>query len=92
MTSVRNLVLLCLMVLLSGCATETSPPLPEPAPFTIAVIPDTQNYVDYTHQKDEGFAIDAAELFIEQMSWVAERGHASGGAARRAGTRAGRHC
>ncbi len=47
--------------------------------FTIAMIPDTQNYVDYTHQKDEGFAIDAAELFIEHMSWVAERGRANGG-------------
>jgi len=47
--------------------------------FTIAMIPDTQNYVDYTHQKNEGFAIDAAELFIEHMSWVAERGRANGG-------------
>ncbi len=23
--------------------------------FTIAVLPDTQNYIDYTHQKVEGF-------------------------------------
>ena len=35
--------------------------------FTIAVISDTQNYVDFTRQKAEGYPIDAAELFIEQM-------------------------
>ena len=50
-----------------------------PAPFTIAMIPDTQNYVDYTHQRAEGFAIDAAELFIEQMTWVAEHARSKGG-------------
>lgn len=47
--------------------------------FTIAMIPDTQNYVDYSHQKAEGFAIDAAELFMQQMEWVAERGRSNGG-------------
>lgn len=47
--------------------------------FRIAMIPDTQNYVDYTHQRDEGFALDASELFIAQMEWIAERGVASGG-------------
>ena len=40
--------------------------------FTIAMIPDTQNYTDYTHQKAEGFAIDASELFLEQLGWVAD--------------------
>ena len=40
--------------------------------FTIAMIPDTQNYTDYTHQKAEGFAIDASALFLEQMAWVAD--------------------
>lgn len=47
--------------------------------FTIAMIPDTQNYVDYTHQRAEGFAIDAAELFLQQMKWIAERGRSRGG-------------
>lgn len=47
--------------------------------FTIAMIPDTQNYVDYTHQKHEGFAIDAAELFVQQMAWIAERSRSNGG-------------
>ncbi len=43
------------------------------APFEIAVIPDTQNYVDYSHQRVEGFAIDASELFIAQMQDIAAR-------------------
>lgn len=47
--------------------------------FTIAMIPDTQNYVDYTHQKAEGFVMDASELYIQQMAWVAERSQARGG-------------
>jgi hypothetical protein len=50
-----------------------------PKPFTIAMIPDTQNYVDYTHQKDEGFAIDASEQFIGQMQAVAARSITNGG-------------
>ncbi len=47
--------------------------------FTIAMIPDTQNYVDFTHQKAEGFAIDAADLFHEQMAWVASQAESQGG-------------
>src|SRR5262245_29124322 len=34
--------------------------------FTIAVIPDTQNYVDYRQQKAQGFPLDSRELFFEQ--------------------------
>ena len=47
--------------------------------FALAMIPDTQNYVDYTHQRDEGFALDASELFVEQMAWIAARGRPGGG-------------
>ena len=47
--------------------------------FTLAVIPDTQNYVDYTHQKAEGFPFDARELFFEQMSYIASRLQTNGG-------------
>ena len=47
--------------------------------FTIAMIPDTQNYVDYSHQKAEGFAIDASELFLAQMEWVASEAQSAGG-------------
>lgn len=51
----------------------------EPAPFTIAVVPDTQNYVDYTHQKAEGFPLDASEMFLAQMRDIARRAVGKGG-------------
>ena len=47
--------------------------------FTIAVIPDTQNYLDYTHQKSEGFPFDASELFLAQMRYVAANASSAGG-------------
>jgi hypothetical protein len=47
--------------------------------FTLAMIPDTQNYVDHTHQKDAGFAIDAAELLHAQLAWVAGQAFGRGG-------------
>lgn len=47
--------------------------------FTVAMIPDTQNYVDYRHQKWSGFPFDATEQFYEQMQWVAENAQSSGG-------------
>lgn len=47
--------------------------------FTVAVIPDTQNYVDYRHQKAAGFPIDAAALFFEQMRYVAANARSEGG-------------
>jgi hypothetical protein len=39
--------------------------------FTIAVIPDTQYYLDYTHQTAAGFPFDARDLFLEQMRFIA---------------------
>jgi hypothetical protein len=71
---------LALLGLSAGC--QHGGPIADPDDlevFQIAVIPDTQNYVDYTHQKREGFAIDASEQFIDQMAWIAERGRAQGG-------------
>ena len=50
-----------------------------PASFRVAMIPDTQNYVDYTHQTAAGFALDASDQFIAQMEWIAARGQAMGG-------------
>ena len=47
--------------------------------FTIAVIPDTQNYLDYTHQKDEGFPFNANDLFMEQMQYIASNLKSQGG-------------
>jgi hypothetical protein len=48
-------------------------------PFTIAVIPDTQNYVDYKNQRAEGFAFDASTQFLEQMAYVAANLKSAGG-------------
>jgi hypothetical protein len=47
--------------------------------FSIAVLPDTQNMIDYRHQKAQGFPIDASELFLGQMRWIADRAVARGG-------------
>jgi hypothetical protein len=47
--------------------------------FTIAVIPDTQNYLDYKHQRAHGFPIDAAEMFFDQMDFVARNVESAGG-------------
>ena len=47
--------------------------------FTIAVIPDTQNMLKYTHQKAEGFPLDAVDVFYEQMRFVAENSVTRGG-------------
>jgi len=47
--------------------------------FTIAAIPDTQNYTDYTHQSEEGFAFDADEMFLAQMRFIADNLEANGG-------------
>lgn len=48
-------------------------------PFTVVMIPDTQNYVDYTHQKAAGFALDGRELFLQQMREIAGNSVANGG-------------
>jgi hypothetical protein len=47
--------------------------------FTIAVIPDTQNYIDYTHQKAEGFPFEASEMFLEQLQYIADNVESKGG-------------
>lgn len=47
--------------------------------FTVAMIPDTQNYVDYRHQKWSGFSFDAVEQLYRQMRWVADNAKSSGG-------------
>ena len=43
------------------------------------MIPDTQNAVDFTRQKAEGFAIDSREIFIRQMEHIASRSVLNGG-------------
>ncbi|MEZ5998350.1 MAG: metallophosphoesterase [Hyphomonas sp.] len=53
-------------------APEAAVPPQRDTEFTIAVLPDTQNYIDYTHQTAEGFPFDASEMFLDQMQYVAE--------------------
>lgn len=76
----KNALLLVTSALVIACTgPEQQSTTPQPTPFTIAVIPDTQNALDYKHQKAEGFAIDSSELFIQQMQFVAERSVSNGG-------------
>ncbi|MCT8001981.1 serine/threonine protein phosphatase [Sphingomonas sanguinis] len=47
--------------------------------FSIAVIPDTQNYTDFEHQTEAGFPFDARELFYQQMAYIARNARSQGG-------------
>ena len=53
-----------------------------PAPdqkFTIAVVPDTQNYLDFRKQRATGYPFDAVEMFYDQMQWIARNVESVGG-------------
>jgi len=81
-TATPFLLAISLILISLGCEHLPSAARPDGdivAPFQIAMIPDTQNYVDYTHQKVAGFAIDASDQFIAQMTWIAKRGRGQGG-------------
>ncbi|MFC5374152.1 serine/threonine protein phosphatase [Brevundimonas faecalis] len=73
-TLLSAIAALCLTGAASAQAQQTSP-----ARFTIAVVPDTQNYVDFTHQKAEGFPFDAREMMIEQFRFIADNAVSRGG-------------
>jgi hypothetical protein len=62
-----------LAALLAGCGAHRGDV------FSIAVLPDTQNAIDYTHQEAEGFPFDASALFLAQMDWIAGRAVSHGG-------------
>lgn len=47
--------------------------------FTIIMLPDTQNALDFTQQRAEGFAIDSSEIYLQQMRYIAGRGVSNGG-------------
>lgn len=73
-----SMALLCLFI--GACANGEQQGLREQfRPFTVAVIPDTQNYISYSNQKAEGFALDGADLFIAQMQSIADRSVQGGG-------------
>jgi hypothetical protein len=80
-TVLKNaLIKSCLIVMLVGgfsSCSENSPSTNDS--FTLVVIPDTQNAVDYTHQTAEGFAIDSVDIFLDQMRYIADRSIDNGG-------------
>lgn len=53
--------------------------LADAEPFTVVVLPDTQNYVDFTKQKSAGFALDGGAVYLEHMRHIASKGVANGG-------------
>jgi hypothetical protein len=67
-----------LAVLLLWCANQAIAGADETS-FTLAVIPDTQNYIDFRHQKVPGFENAAGEMFLRQMRYVASRSVGNGG-------------
>ncbi len=74
-----------LRLLLAGMLLALSPavaagPSPDVAQrFRIAVIPDTQNYLNYKRQTEAGFPFDAAEMFHDQMRYIRDNSVAEGG-------------
>ena len=47
--------------------------------FRIAVIPDTQHYLDYRKQTAAGYPFDGVELFYDQMRFIADHAVSAGG-------------
>lgn len=52
---------------------------PDAKVFTVAVVPDTQTYANFQHQRAAGFPFDAADLFYQQFDYIAARAAAKGG-------------
>ncbi len=88
-STVRSLLVSALLLLLVACSANSiiegslsgnaDNSQADTQSFSIAVIPDTQNYVDYKHQARAGFALDSSALFIEQMQYIASRAVSKGG-------------
>jgi hypothetical protein len=74
----RGLVFAAITALLGGAALAQTHKR-QGETFTIALIPDTQNYVDYKHQKATGFPFDARDLFLEQLQYVSDHLRSKGG-------------
>lgn len=72
----------CAALLLAGAVFQAEARTVRPSPdraFEIAVIPDTQNYLSYRHQRIQGFPFDASEIFLGQMHYVRRNLRANGG-------------
>jgi hypothetical protein len=75
---IQKLIAVPLLAVLLLCVFQSSASAGDRS-FTLAVIPDTQNYIDFRHQKAEGFELDGSAMFIRQMQYVAEHGVGNGG-------------
>ena len=80
------LIALSMLTLLACAPPDTQPSqleanvqVDQTNSFSIIAIPDTQNYLDYTHQKADGFALDAADQFMAQMRYIAGLSSTNGG-------------
>ena len=71
----------CTAMLAFGCASlaAQTTTTASATSFTIAAIPDTQNYLDYSHQTAAGFPFDANQLFLAQMRYVERNLKSQGG-------------
>jgi len=72
---IGRLAAACAIAALAGAAAARA----EGGAFSIAVVPDTQNMIDYKHQYSEGFPFEASELFLGEMKWIAEHAAGKGG-------------
>lgn len=75
----KTYLLTLVLLIFTGCEPQQSIENDIDHHFTIAVIPDTQNYVDYTHQKEKDFAVDGAGMFIEHMQYISDNTVSRGG-------------
>ena len=66
--SLKSILIGAALAVLTACATT---PAPQAKPFTIAVIPDTQNMVSFKHQKEKGFALEGAHQFRRHLAIIA---------------------
>jgi Calcineurin-like phosphoesterase len=62
-----------------GWTIACSPHPVQDTSFTIAAIPDPQNYVSYDHQKATGYPFDSVDQWFEQMRYVADHVESVGG-------------
>lgn len=72
-------LLSALAIALAAAPALAGAPAATDRSFTIAAIPDTQNYIDYTHQSAEGFRFDANRMFLDQMQFIADHSVGNGG-------------
>lgn len=68
-----------LLAAVCACAAFATAAHAQSGSFSIVVVPDTQNMIDYKHQRAEGFPIDAGDLFLGQMRWIASQARGRGG-------------